>query len=530
MSDEADLESARDRAVVEPERLRSAIEDAARDHGWRAAADVFQRHWDLYATRVPELMLEALKGLPGEVFVERPSMLIAADYLQQVASGQGVGRFHDGARDTYGGAREPRELLDSLIALTGRAAGARAAGELDTARLRSAEARRMLERADESARGRAREALPHLMLQWGRCREAADADGAIAEYEQSHHLGTITGQTDVARRAAASLAWLLAERGRLSDARAWLARARATGRDSPRHEAVVHLTAALIAADHLDDELADRSLARIGDTTIGEYWAALLWVRAMIARGPIAPLMVRHAFVGETERRPRKLYDAGASRRYLVRAADAIEREVESCEPLLPTASPEEPRPLDIVREAHVLYKSGSFAAARALAREALAAFPPVRDEAVAQLLVAASESALGESDAARSAFCRAHALIAHEGLLRSYSTIGTADLRTLAELSGLRIPARATAAHAAEAAHPGAAENTNIAALTRREREVLVLIAEGQQFTQIADSLYISRNTVKTLTRSLYRKLGVHSRGEAAALARQLGQQRPQG
>ncbi|WP_100814413.1 helix-turn-helix transcriptional regulator [Microbacterium lacus] len=30
--------------------MRSAIEIAARDEGWLAAADVFQRHWDLYAT------------------------------------------------------------------------------------------------------------------------------------------------------------------------------------------------------------------------------------------------------------------------------------------------------------------------------------------------------------------------------------------------------------------------------------------------------------------------------------------------
>lgn len=523
VSDEEMVESARDRMVVEPERLRSAIEDAARDHGWRAAADVFQRHWDLYATRVPRVMLEALKGLPGEVFVERPSMLIAADYLQQVAAGQGVGRFHDGARDTYAGAREPRELLDSLIALTGRAAGARAEGDFDTARMRSIEARRMLERADESARGRAREALPHLMLQWGRCREAADADGAIAEYEQSHHLGTITGQTDVARRAAASLAWLLAERGRLCDARAWLARARETGRDSPRHEGVLHLTAALIAADQLDDELAEHSLARIGDTAIGEYWAALLWVRAMIARGPIASLMIRHDLVGETERRARKLYDAGANRRYLVRAADAIEREIEPFEPLALTASPEEPGPLDVVRRAQTLYRSRSFAAAGALARTALAASLPVRDEAAAHLLLAASESALADADGARSAFGRAHALIAREGLLRSYGTIGAADLRVLAELSDLPIPALATASLSAETAHPAVEQEANMAALTRRERELLVLIAEGRQFVQIAESLFISLNTVKTLTRNLYRKLGVHSRREAAAFARRL-------
>ena len=34
-------ESAHERVFVAPEHLRSAIEDAARDEGWMAAADVF---------------------------------------------------------------------------------------------------------------------------------------------------------------------------------------------------------------------------------------------------------------------------------------------------------------------------------------------------------------------------------------------------------------------------------------------------------------------------------------------------------
>ena len=516
-------ESAHERVFVAPEHLRSAVEDAARDEGWMAAADVLQRHWDLYATRDPHAMLEALKGLPGEVFVERPSMLIVADYLQQAATGQDVGRFHDGARDMFGGTREPRELLDSLIALTGRAAGARLEGALDTARLRSVEARRMLERADESARGRAREALPHLMIQWGRCRELADADGAIAEYEQSHHLGSITGQPEIARRAAGSLAWLLAERGRLSDARTWLAHAHATERDSPRYDAVLHLTEALIAADGLENAAATQALARVDESAIGEYWAAYLWVRAMVARGPLAPLLVRHEMAGETERRVRALFDQGANRRYLVRAASALDMELN--EPLTPTTpNPEEPRAADVVRQALDLYRAGAHAAARAHARTALAASPPVRDEAAAQLLLAACELALGGADAAGAAFCRAHALIAHERLLRTYRAITASDLKALADMSGLAVPASLTEPHyTTTTTGPAPESHANLDALTRRERELLVLIADGQPFADIADTLFISLNTVKTLTRSLYRKLDVHSRAEAAALARQL-------
>jgi LuxR family maltose regulon positive regulatory protein len=40
----------------------------------------------------------------------------------------------------------------------------------------------------------------------------------------------------------------------------------------------------------------------------------------------------------------------------------------------------------------------------------------------------------------------------------------------------------------------------------------------------EIARRLYVSRNTVKTHLRCLYRKLGVGSRGDAIARARELG------
>ncbi len=53
------------------------------------------------------------------------------------------------------------------------------------------------------------------------------------------------------------------------------------------------------------------------------------------------------------------------------------------------------------------------------------------------------------------------------------------------------------------------------------REREVLDLLAEGRRNREIGESLYISENTVKSHIGNILRKLDVHSRGEAAALAR---------
>lgn len=58
---------------------------------------------------------------------------------------------------------------------------------------------------------------------------------------------------------------------------------------------------------------------------------------------------------------------------------------------------------------------------------------------------------------------------------------------------------------------------------LTPRERQILMALCHDRTAPQIAEDLGVSVNTVKTLTRRLYRKLGVGSRHAAAELAIQL-------
>lgn len=57
---------------------------------------------------------------------------------------------------------------------------------------------------------------------------------------------------------------------------------------------------------------------------------------------------------------------------------------------------------------------------------------------------------------------------------------------------------------------------------LTTREAEVLELFARGRDLPRIAETLYVSQNTIRTHSRNLYRKLGVSSKQDALDMLEQ--------
>ena len=59
---------------------------------------------------------------------------------------------------------------------------------------------------------------------------------------------------------------------------------------------------------------------------------------------------------------------------------------------------------------------------------------------------------------------------------------------------------------------------------LSERETEILQLLAKGMSFNEIGDILTISPHTVTAHIKKFYRKLQVHSRGEAVYEASQMG------
>jgi LuxR family maltose regulon positive regulatory protein len=161
-----------------------------------------------------------------------------------------------------------------------------------------------------------------------------------------------------------------------------------------------------------------------------------------------------------------------------------------------------------------------------------------------ALLLRAQMHAVLGSTGASQADYARALELAEPEGILGIFVEQGPLVAEALANLirqgqleatqaryveriltafSRLHPPGTARGEQPAADLPAGIEPEALIEPLTDRELDVLRLMAEGLKYKEIAESLFISLNTVRSHVKAIYGKLHVNSRTQAVEVARRL-------
>ncbi len=147
-----------------------------------------------------------------------------------------------------------------------------------------------------------------------------------------------------------------------------------------------------------------------------------------------------------------------------------------------------------------------------------------LRDQVSALVTAAVAHRRLGQSDQAADQLGYALALAEPHGLYRPFLDGGSAARSALTVLIRPANHGAAVAARILQRFDTRPARQPDAVPLTGSELAVLRFLPSHMTNQEIAESLFLSINTVKTHLRSVYRKLGVTTRRQAISTAGRLG------
>ncbi|RWZ52712.1 LuxR family transcriptional regulator [Labedella phragmitis] len=461
----------------------------------------------------PRELLDAVHSLPASSLVEEPGLVVAATYLQRVLIDGDPSRFSHDIRTDELATSPGTPLVQRLILLTGQIATAVGAGDTERALTVVEAARAELASATPEDEAHMRPTLPHLRLQWARAMDVSDRMGAADEYERAYELAQLTDQSHVARRAAAHLAWLQTSQGHLEVGESWIGRAGAL-ESNPRYDAPLYLARALLCIDRNEFESAAVEFARLSVLPVGEYWAASLWVSSMRVRSAVEAVPLHAELARQLDRHSEAEREAPANRRYL----RAARLRLSLFRPSIHRASPPDPSTsLDHLVIATEALHRGAYRTSTVHGAEAVDRSHTPRGLASALLVRAAALSSLKQTSHAVDVGLQAQALIDSGRLYSPYRLLPAGSIERLADQMPAEVGARLlTLAYGQRA--------PEIGSLTSRQTEILRALTDDRPLAEVAASLYISVNTLKSALKKIYGILGVNSRQQAADLARRSG------
>lgn len=507
-----------------------ALHHAVAAQDWDRVVQIVDSGWVRLVVGAPTVLGAALAQLPPEHVRKMPRLITVRDVLLE------------NRNDTITALTVPwpeaDETLDepALRDVVGVAVGQivadRRAQRLDAA---AATATRLVEALRDGA-GRYRpgteDVLPFLLLHTGIAQLAAGRiDAATDDLLACSWAGTGGDLEFVARNAVETVALLDAVRGTHQRAREHLAVAE-TLVEAPAHitltmDLVAPAARAFLALDALDLDAAEQHLAVLPAQGTVEHQRHAAWYLVDVARAMVQRLR------GDLDGALTTLENAmtAAGRRLVVPSlahtvlTSALARVLASSgNPTRATNLTVEHPGLhgDAALRSRLALDAGDPVAAVEICTTALWREAPSPRERVTVLLVdMEARDALGDDDAARSALRRA-VQTSGTDLLHPYALTD----RALLERVAAHVPEAAEVMERLRSARLPAhvAPDATVVELSEREVAVLQVLATGVPVDLVAQRLFVSVNTVKSQLRSLYRKLGVTSRGAAVAEGARLG------
>lgn len=517
------------RRAAAAERL-SELRAALDSEEWERAKGILEGSWAILVGDHIEHLREALIAFPESVIDENPTLRAGREMLV----GWGATARFPGplpkAADELENLGGSAKVSDALIVGTVQACLLRFAGMYTPAAELAGRLEQIALSAVSAQPDVVAASVPVLRLQWAvTCQLAGRHPEAIGLFRLAYFGARAVGIEFVLRNAAGSLALLHALSGDLPAARKWLARRDQTSPSTPTLEPMVRVSGLvaqiLISLEGLDVEAAaeaSRTLGELGDNE--ELWAYVVYARSQLA------LLSGHAQegldrLGQVVAVNERWYTSESDAVALLRSVSvdlhcALGRG-NSAGAVLQDRSVTRPM-LEVSRGRFALLTEDPDAAlTEAIRITARSGGTDQRVLAEALLVEAAASIRLGKEQGAVDAVQRATMLAERSGSIRPFALLTQADTKELAAAGASFPPAWGEEGFADRGAvFPDVVALVDLSA---REQVVIVALADGLTLPEMAAKQFVSQNTVKTQMRSLFRKLGVHSRDEAVREALRL-------